>query len=216
MHSLAAAMSSRLPRRAVRAKPTCLGQVKGKMNMGKRCLQSRPIGPAPKISPARKGWVHRLFVCSLGAADQLRRVGREMTSLNPLQHRRVKSKGAPGLAFETWDPQTNSHWKHHPPLCHPRSEPGFPTSPLSPATSYVVLLKENHMELTEAATLDRKSGGAEGSAVPRTLRGYVFRPERSVVERSAASVFSSQANLTRPHRVPNPLSPLQAGHATAH
>src|SRR5580704_15859599 len=47
------------------------------MNMGKRCLQSRPRGPAPKISPARKSWVHRqaverrrcgttLFVCSLG------------------------------------------------------------------------------------------------------------------------------------------------------
>ncbi len=24
--------------------------------------------------------------------------------LSPLQYRRVKSKGAPGLAFETWDP----------------------------------------------------------------------------------------------------------------
>jgi hypothetical protein len=46
--------------------------------MGKRCSQSRPRGPAPKISPARKGWVHSqalerrrcgttLFVCSLGA-----------------------------------------------------------------------------------------------------------------------------------------------------
>ena len=57
---------------------TCLRQVKAGMNMGKRCLQSRPRGPAPKISPARKGWVHRagverrrcgttLFVCSLGA-----------------------------------------------------------------------------------------------------------------------------------------------------
>jgi hypothetical protein len=44
-----------------------------------------------KISPARKGWVHRqaverrrcgttLFVCSLGAADSLKRVGREMAS----------------------------------------------------------------------------------------------------------------------------------------
>jgi hypothetical protein len=30
--------------------------------MGKRCLQSRPRGPAPKISPARKGWVHRQAV----------------------------------------------------------------------------------------------------------------------------------------------------------
>jgi hypothetical protein len=30
---------------------------------------------------------------------------------------------------------------------------------------YVVLPKENHMQLTEAVTLDRKSGEAEGSAV---------------------------------------------------
>ena len=45
------------------------------------------------------------------------------------------------------------------------SVPGFPASPLSPATTYVVLSKENHMQLTEAATLDRKSGEAEGSAV---------------------------------------------------
>jgi hypothetical protein len=39
----------------------------------------------------------------------------------------------------------------------------------------VVLPKENHMQLTEAATLDRKSGGAEESAVPRTSPGNVFR-----------------------------------------
>ena len=45
------------------------------------------------------------------------------------------------------------------------SVPGFPTSPRSPPTTHVVLPKENHMELTEAATLDRKSGGAEGSVV---------------------------------------------------
>jgi hypothetical protein len=35
--------------------------------------------------------------------------------------------------------------------------------------TYVVLPKENHMQLAEATTLDRKSGGAEGSAV-------LFRP----------------------------------------
>jgi hypothetical protein len=35
----------------------------------------------------------------------------------------------------------------------------------------VVLRKENHMQLTEAATLDRKSGEAEGSAVLRTSPG---------------------------------------------
>ncbi len=27
--------------------------------MGKRCLQSRPREPAPNVSPARKGWVHK-------------------------------------------------------------------------------------------------------------------------------------------------------------
>ncbi len=41
---------------------------------------------------------------------------------------------------------------------------------LAPAT-YVVLLKENHMQLTEAATLDRKFGEAEGSAGPQTTTG---------------------------------------------
>jgi hypothetical protein len=66
----------------------CLRQLKVGMNMGKRCLQSRPRGPAPKISPARKGWVHKqaverrrcgttLFVCSLGAREGL------AVSLNP-------------------------------------------------------------------------------------------------------------------------------------
>src|SRR5450631_2381657 len=60
-----------------------------------------------------------------------------------------------------------------------RSVPGFPASPLSPATTYVVLPKENHMHSTEAATLDRKSGEAEGSAVPRTFRGSVDSPRHT-------------------------------------
>jgi hypothetical protein len=63
---------------------------------------------------------------------------------------------------------------NHPPLFVIPSVPGFPTSPLSPETTYVVLPKENHMHSTEAATLDRKSGGAEGSAVQRTFPGNVF------------------------------------------
>ena len=54
---------------------------------------------------------------------------------------------------------------HNPVLFVIPSVPGFPTSQLSLATTYVVLLKENHMQLTEAATFDRKSGEAEGSAV---------------------------------------------------
>ncbi len=61
----------------------------------------------------------------------------------------------------------------HPFLCHPeRTRISYLTA-LTRAT-YVVLLKENHMQLTEATTLDRKSGEAEGSAVPRTFRGNVF------------------------------------------
>jgi len=55
------------------------------------------------------------------------------------------------------------------------SVPGFPASLLSPTTTDVVLSKENHTQLSEVTTLDRKSGGAEGSAVPRTFRGNVFR-----------------------------------------
>src|SRR6202035_2444863 len=53
----------------------------------------------------------------------------------------------------------------HPLLSVIPSVPGFPTSPPSPTTTDVVLLKENHMQLTEAATSDRKSGAAEGPAV---------------------------------------------------
>src|SRR5271168_2420215 len=69
------------------------------------------------------------------------------------------------------------------------SVPGFPTSLNSPATTYVVLLKENHTQLTEAATLHRKSGEPSGSAVQRTCPGNAescphtelsSRPERSV------------------------------------
>jgi hypothetical protein len=53
---------------------------------------------------------------------------------------------------------------HNPPLCHPeRTRISYITA-LTSAT-YVVLRKENHMLLTEAASLDRKSGEAEGSAV---------------------------------------------------
>jgi hypothetical protein len=60
------------------------------------------------------------------------------------------------------------------PFCHPeRTRISYLTA-LTGAT-YVVLPKENHMQLAEATSLDRKSGGAEGSAVPRTLRGNVFR-----------------------------------------
>jgi hypothetical protein len=61
--------------------------------------------------------------------------------------------------------------------------------------TYVVLLKENHKPLTEAATLNRKSGGAEGSAVsfihkPIPTGGTALplssRPERTRISCHAA------------------------------
>jgi hypothetical protein len=59
------------------------------------------------------------------------------------------------------------------PFCHPeRTRISYFTA-LTSAT-FVVLPKENHMQLTEATTLDTKSGEAEGSAVPRALPGNVF------------------------------------------
>ena len=71
----------------------------------------------------------------------------------------------------------------------------------------MVLLKENHMQLTEAAILDRKSGEAEGSAVRHSgapnLMFYNHLPLSSrlprrvvgrVVEGSAISL-SAAANL---------------------
>jgi hypothetical protein len=65
---------------------------------------------------------------------------------------------------------TNPSSKPTSTFCHPeRTRISYLTA-LTSAT-YVVLPKENHTQSTEAATLDRKSGGAEGSAVPRTLLG---------------------------------------------
>ena len=50
------------------------------------------------------------------------------------------------------------------PFCHPeRTRISYFTALNS--VTYVVLPKENHMQLTEATTLNRKSGEAEGSAV---------------------------------------------------
>jgi hypothetical protein len=97
-------------------------------------------------------------------------------------------------------------------LCHPeRTRISYFTT-LTGAT-YVVLPKENHMQLTEAATLHRKSGEAEGSAVPRTFPGNAeshpatelsSRPERSEVERSAVS-FSGSHTPSSPLRYVFPM-----------
>src|SRR3984957_5344153 len=75
------------------------------------------------------------------AADSLRRVGREMTKLVPSAIFKVKSKGGPGLAFETWDPSNQF--------------------PLETLTLLFVIRSE--------ADLSRRA--VEGPAVPRTSPG---------------------------------------------
>jgi hypothetical protein len=44
---------------------------------------------------------------------------------------------------------------------------------------YVALRKENHMQLTEVATLDGKSGAVEGSGLQPTFLGNVFVAEEA-------------------------------------
>jgi hypothetical protein len=85
--------------------------------------------------------------------------------------------------------QQSPFMDHRPFLFVIPSVPGFPTSPLSPATTYVVLPKENHMLSTEAATLYRKSGEAEGSAVPRTSLGNAEYDAQTELSFSRASVL---------------------------
>jgi hypothetical protein len=59
------------------------------------------------------------------------------------------------------------------------------------SATYVVLPKENHMHLTEAATLDRNPGEAEGSAVPRTFPGNVFQQSGAGAKTQLTNVLSN-------------------------
>jgi hypothetical protein len=72
------------------------------------------------------------------------------------------------------------------------SVPGFPTSPFSQATTYMVLPKENHMQLTEAATLNRKSGE------PRDLRCAIRVPRPCRSTTSTESSWKYQPLLSHP------------------
>jgi hypothetical protein len=80
----------------------------------------------------------------------------------------------------------------------------LPASPLLPAAAYVVLPKENHMLLAEAATLERKSGAAE-RALHRSSRALglgfdTFKTDaidRSLYEQ--CSLFAHTASAERTH-----------------
>jgi hypothetical protein len=86
------------------------------------------------------------------------------------------------------------------PGCHPeRSRISYFTD-LNNAT-YVVLLKENHMQLTEAASLDRKSGEAEGSVVRHScaplLPAHNSRRTKRFIDRLHAKLLSSTHSFTQ-------------------
>jgi hypothetical protein len=101
----------------------------------------------------------------------------------------------------------HSLWNRCPFLCHPeRTRISYFTA-LTGAT-YVVLATENHMQLTEVATLDRKSGGAEGSAVhsisnqpqmetKHCQAGFFARARRSTSS-SACLCCSYSESVSRP------------------
>jgi hypothetical protein len=65
-----------------------------------------------------------------------------------------------------------------------RANPDFLLNDSHRAT-YVVLFKENHKPLTEAATLDWKSGGAEGSAVSSSWKRHQLYPNKFVISTGA-------------------------------
>jgi len=77
----------------------------------------------------------------------------------------------------------------------PPSVPRFPTSPYSTATTYVVLRKENRMQLIEAASLDRKSGVADLSRPPPTALSLDNRP--LPFNNPLLFVIPSEADLSR-------------------
>ncbi len=80
-----------------------------------------------------------------------------------ISHKGLLSRSSPPR-LPPWPLATVLSSQRPSPFCHPeRTRISYFTA-LTGAT-YVVLLKENHMQLFEAATLDRKSGEAEGPAV---------------------------------------------------
>jgi hypothetical protein len=66
-----------------------------------------------------------------------------------------------------------SPWKHRPPLCHPERTRISCHAALDRTTN-APFSKERRMKFAKATKFNRKSGEAEGSAVPRTIPGNVF------------------------------------------
>ena len=90
------------------------------------------------------------------------------------------------MLFRAFQPQTTAKSKEV--TSSERTRISYFTA-LAPAT-YVVLLKENHMQLTEAATLDRKFGEVEDVHFRRPLLGTrnTMLKQNCHLDRSASGV----------------------------
>jgi hypothetical protein len=75
----------------------------------------------------------------------------------------------------------HSPWKRRAPLCHPERTRISCHAAQDRATC-APFSKERRMKLVKATKFNRKSGEAEGSAVPRTIPGNVFDRARSVFD----------------------------------
>jgi hypothetical protein len=103
-----------------------------------------------------------------------------------------------------------SPWKRRTPLCHPeRTRISYYAAP--EMATCAAFIEESRMKFADPTKLDRKSGAAEGSAVPRTFLGNVFRQSvtrisyRAAPNKSTCAAFLKEsrmklASATKPDR----------------
>jgi hypothetical protein len=78
-----------------------------------------------------------------------------------------KSKGAPGLAFETWDPRNRSRMESPPPCVIRPERTRIPCHGASPTSTCAAFVKESRMKFADAANTNRKSGDPD--SLPRSV-----------------------------------------------
>ena len=102
-------------------------------------------------------------------------IGRCSSQLSGYRIKKVTASERSGPAALCPSNLTAPNQSHRPPLCHPeRTRISYFTA--LPAATYAALRKESRMKSTEVTIFDRKSGGAEGSAVRPGSRTKVSVP----------------------------------------
>src|ERR1700693_2147684 len=93
-----------------------------------------------------------------------------------------------------------SLWKRRTPLCHPeRTRISYYAAP--EMATCAAFIEESRMKFADPTKLDRKSGAAEGSAVPRTFLGNVFRQSVTRISYRAAPNKSTCAAFLKESRM---------------